>query len=244
MAEPTQEEIELWLKQYPREVSKFATKSHNLRSLSFDKSFYSYGIKVKVTAKYKETWTPKGQPPSGIYTTTVHPGKIFSITPILTLNTGVQTSTSAEYVEVKAGYNGRQQYSAIVFGTPKPFLKKIDLSISGEIDDTIDSDVFFYYGYDDYGRWRRLAWWWSKHREGTFSVDYVSVYEHPYIDSGMRIAGTNGKVYTPAETVFPSPLRIFHNRVRNIMLVPINTQFASVFKINTKDGIQAITTLS
>ncbi|WP_253696910.1 hypothetical protein [Treponema denticola] len=71
-------------------------------------------------------------------------------------------------------------------------------------------------------------------KNGTFSVDSVSVYEHPYIASGMRIAGTNGKAYTPAETVFPSPLRIFHKRVRNIMLVPINTQFASVFKIKTK----------
>lgn len=81
-------------------------------------------------------------------------------------------------------------------------------------------------------------------KNGTFSVDSVSVYEHPYIASGMRIAGTNGKAYTPAETVFPSPLRIFHKKVRNIMLVPINTQFASVFKIKTKDGLQEITILS
>lgn len=46
-------------------------------------------------------------------------------------------------------------------------------------------------------------------KNGTFSVDSVSVYEHPYIASGMRIAGTNGKAYTPAETVFHPLLEFF-----------------------------------
>ncbi|EMB19270.1 hypothetical protein [Treponema denticola] len=166
----------------------------------------------------------------------------------LTLYNGKTEYTSPIYINVKGydGFSGGYTKNGIIKTGYR--IKKVEVIVHGEGTDFRRENGGNIEGWIPVpgGKvWGIIGFWtWGVTTTTFVNVQTLHIYEYPYIDSGMRIAGVNGKVYTPAETVFSSPLRIFHKRVRNIMLVSLGCDYASVFKIKTKDGIQAITTLS
>ncbi|WP_433168579.1 hypothetical protein [Treponema putidum] len=243
MAEPTQEEYFTdWIKPFPRDVTKFGIKSSDLKTITYNIPFYLYGIKFYIIGSSFEMW----------YGNSNASDFIKSITQTFTFN--IKMTFENETTETKTFYittTGKDDPNKSFVKTGKK-IKKIEIqggvrqesqrSVLGGYNKKTES----YWGLDGklHTRIIEIPWYYTVTKYTYADIQNLKLYEHPYIDSGMRIAGANGKIYTPAETVFPSPLRIFHKRVRNIMLVPLGCDYASVFKIKTKDGIQAITTLS
>lgn len=242
------EDFTTWTKPFPRDVSAFGEVSSNNRTITFNKAFYIYGIKFAAEAFCKETWEPSSNAPTGTFGTIKYPDKTLKVDIKLTLYNGKTEYTNPIYINVKGydGFSGGYTKNGIIKTGYR--IKKVEVIVNGEGTEFRREDGGPIYGWIEtgYGKvWGIIGFWtWGVTTTTSVNVKSLHIYEYPYIDSGMRIAGANGKIYTPAETVFPSPLRIFHKRVRNIMLVPLGCDYASVFKIKTKDGIQAITTLS
>ena len=233
-----------WTKPFPRDVSAFGEVSSNNQTITFNKAFYIYGIKFAAEAFCKETWEPSSNAPTGTFGTIKYPDKTLKVDIKLTLDNGITEYTNPIYINVQGydGFSGGYTANGIIKTGYK--IKKVEVIVHGEGIDFRREHGGLIYG-NIGGFWGVIgSWSWGVTTTTSVNVKALHIYEHPYIDSGMRIAGANGKIYIPAETVFPSPLRIFHKRVRNIMLVPLGCDYASVFKIKTKDGIQAITTLS
>ncbi|WP_432892927.1 hypothetical protein [Treponema putidum] len=237
-----------WTKPFPRDVSAFGEVSSNNRAITFNKAFYIYGIKFAASASCKEEWRPSSNAPTGTFGTVKYPDKTLKVDLRLTLDNDKVEYTNPIYINVQGydGFSGGYTENGIIKTGYK--IKKVEVIIHGEGTTFRQENGGTIYGwiYTGYGKvWGVIGFWtWGVTTTTFVNVKKLHIYEYPYIDSGMRIAGANGKVYTPAETVFPSPLRIFHKRVRNIMLVPLGCDYASVFKIQTRGGIQAITTLS
>lgn len=238
MAEPTQKEIQEFLRRYPRDITAFMTISQDNRTIKSPQYFYLYGFKIEVKAKCFVILTPSVDAPSEERWKYKYscPGHPFSITPILFLNNGQIKRLSQIDVIIKEGYEQRIQTTAII--QTGYAINKVVFEVAGEFEINIKKDGGWWHD----GNGVR-TWYWSGSTIPTCKITNVYLYEHPYIDSGMRITGHDGKIYIPAETVFPSPFRIYHKRVRNIMLVPFGHEHASIFKIKTKDGIRAISTI-
>lgn len=231
-----------WIKPFPRDVTEFGTKSSDLQTITYDTPFYLYGIKFYIINSYYEYW-------DGHYNVSPF---LKSLTKQFAFN--IEMTFENEEIETKTFYvtsTGKDCPNKSFVKTGKK-IKKIQ--VKGCINETHSREELGGYntkitteiGWD--GKTHIITikepWYYTVTRYTRVEIKYLKLYEHPCIDSGMRIAGTGGKIYTPAETAFPSPLRIFHKRVRNIMLVPLDCDYASIFKIKTKEGIQAITTLS
>lgn len=238
MAEPTQEEIQAFLRRYPRDVTAFMTISRDNRTIESPHDFYLYGFEINVEAHCAVfLGNNKNIPPKTLpkykYS---YPGCHFSITPILFLNNGQTARLSQIDVVIKQGYEWRAQTTAVI--QTGYAIEKVVFEVDGESEIELSEIVERWYK-DGQG----YIWTISGSTIPECRITSVHFYEHPYIDSGMRIMGHNGKIYAPAETVFPSPFRIYHKRIRNIMLVPFGHEHASIFKIKTKDGIRAISTI-
>lgn len=231
-----------WIKPFPRDVTDFGNKSADLQTITYTTPFYLYGIKFYIINSYYEHWNGHQNASNFLKSLT----KQFAFDIEMTFENG-EMQTKTFYVIS----TGKDCPNKSFIKTGKK-IKKIQ--VKGFINETSSRKELGGYnektkteiGWD--GKTHvitiREPWYYTVTKHTHAEIKDLRLYEHPYIDSGMRIAGINGKVYTPAETVFPSPLRIFHKRVRNIMIVPLGCDYASVFKIKTKDGIQAITTLS
>lgn len=238
MGEPTQEEIQGFLRRYPRDVTEFATISNNKRNSQFDRAFYLYGFQITVEAECSILITTGADAPNEYKNKYkyVNPGHTFIIVPILHLESGETIEDSSTFVTIKEGYSSRIQTIATIYAGYK--ITKISFRVEGETKKVFAEKGGYYTGPNGV-----VVWQWAGSTIPLCEIISISLFEHPYIDSGMRIMGKDGKVYIPAETVFPSPLRIFHKRVRNIMLVPFGHTHASIFKIMTKDGVRAISTI-
>lgn len=242
-------EYNIFIKSAPRNVEKFANVIG--RDYVFDRAFPLFGFKFVAhtvcsvyNVRMKETNT-LSKVPGTEYSS--YPGRRFLLSVILYDENGVPYSIPMD-VYARAGVPDGTE---VLFNSPPNFkVKKI--SFSGEQsgnriwrDGTVPitelaTDPFTGISHPvPVGRY-----YWFHEEVWSIKISDIYIYENPVLDSGMRIAGKNGKIYTPAESAFPSPLRIFHKRKRNIMLVPTDTKYASIFKIRTKDGIQAITTLT
>ncbi|MGP1530431.1 MAG: hypothetical protein ACTTI3_08905 [Treponema sp.] len=243
MADPTQEEYFTdWVKPFPRDVTEFGIISSDLKTVTYNIPFHLYGIKFFINAGSYEYWDG-------------HQNASNDIKPITHTFSFIVKMT----FEDNTVYHKEFSFSSYGQDVPhKSFVKtgkKIKrIEISKDFRQKTIREVYGGYNMrmelvdDGYGKGHyknvKEKWYYTVTKTLFAEIKDFRLYEHPCIDSGMRIAGANGKIYTPAETAFPSPLRIFHKRVRNIMLVPLNCDYASIFKIKTKEGIQAITTLS
>lgn len=243
MAEPTQKEyFTEWTKPFPRDVTNFGVKSSDLKTITYDKPFFLYGIKLSLVGGCWEYWAGHGNASDMIKDIT----NVFTITIKMTFENGQFENKQFSLITT---IRDDRQKSFVKTGKK---IKKIEIIGCFRKEETrqefggYNERIEQYWGAD--GKMHqttvRVKWYYTVTRYTTINVEDFHLYEHPYTDSGMRIADKNGNVVIPAESVFPSPLRIFHKRIRNIMLVPLGCDFASVFKIKTKDGIRAITTLS
>ena len=231
-----------WIKPFPRDVTDFGTKSSDLQAITYNTPFYLYGVKFYITSSCYEYWKAHYNASPFLKTLTTQ----FTFYIEMTFENG---KTEVKPFHITS--TGKEHPTQSFVKTGKK-IKKIQ--IKGYVNETHSREVLggyntrteSYIGWDGKTHIRRIRepWYYTVTRYTHAEIKYLRLYEHPCIDSGMRIAGADGKIYTPAETAFPSPLRIFHKRVRNIMLVPLDCDYASIFKIKTKEGIQAITTLS
>jgi len=242
-------EYNIFIKTAPRNVEKFANVIG--RDYIFDKAFPLFGFKF-VAYTTCSIYNVRMKSQNGIMKLfeteySSYPGRRFPLFVVLYDEYGIShTIPMNAYVE-----NGTHFNVEVLFNSPKNYrVKKISFSgdQSGSRDwrDGIVPIIGWQY---DYINKRRVPvklgeYYWFHEEVWSIKISDIYIYENPVSDSGMRIAGKNGRIYTPAESAFPSPLRIFHKRKRNIMLVPTDTQYASIFKIQTKDRIKAITTLT
>ncbi len=237
MATPSEEEyFTEWTKPFPRDVTDFGVKSADLRTITYNTPFYLYGIKFDIMASCVEFWEA------------LYHANSFAKTFTKTFAFDIEMFFENGDMETKRFYitsHGKEVPHKAFVKTGKK-IKKI--KIKGGVKEISIRKVLG--GYESKLVWNGKKyvtidepWYYTVRKYTEAEIKNLKLYEHPCIDSGMRIAGANGKIYAPAETAFPSPLRIFHKKIRNIMLVPLGCDYASVFKIKTKNGIQAITTL-
>ncbi len=227
-------------------------------SVEFETPFYIYGLQLDANTnwfKTSEYWLIRekdkwGHPISGYPKIWEENGwysdrefKVEKIKKnIILLAILVFEDNSAEVLKTFVMEGGTSRKKIRLLNKAKK-VKKITIK-------NISTDIIFYgvEGPTDFykkesNEYIRVGWFFCKtYAEPAFSIEEIKIYENPQIDSGMRIKG-DGIIYKPAESLFPSPLRIYNGRIRNIMLVPKGCDYASVFKIKTEEGLQAITTL-
>ncbi len=245
-----------WYKPFTRDVTKFATQKDN-SGLKFDTPFYLFGLQIIAYAHRQEevTFSYDGD----------HNPDPYFVPSIKDVEGSVRLQVTLIFEDgtekkiapfVMTGYIPNESYIATASTKNVKLLNEskkvksisitnLDAELEGSVSvkrykdgviKVVTQNGVVYY----IPKWGTATY--VTTRSSQYKLLDIKAYERPQKDSGMRIQG-DGIIYTPAETEFPSPLRIYHNGVKNIMLVPKGCDYASVFKIKTEEGYQAITTL-